>query len=234
MSIIATVSGHRQISTKSLASGKRPAHYAHAGYGNRGMIEAIRACSPIEMVVAEHLELRPLGRQFRSKCPFHSERTPSFYVSPIKGVFYCHGCHAGGDVFEFLKRFHHWDFSEAATYLGKRAGITSLDSRLPLRLARKIEALQASRISENAFENFYNKRTSELSDRYRQLGRSATWAENILATKLLTAEEREMAWEAIKIYRVFQLQTERENMFDIEKSRQEWQERGRTFGATRI
>lgn len=90
-------------------------------------VEAIRAASPIVEVIGEHVHLRSTGTQFVGLCPFHSEKTPSFVVNPAKQVFFCHGCHAGGDVFHFVGMRLHLSFREAAEYLAERAGIAAFD-----------------------------------------------------------------------------------------------------------
>ena len=66
-------------------------------------IEAVRALSPIEQVISEHVRLRRSGAQLLGRCPFHADKTPSFSVHPAKQVFHCHGCGAGGDVFQFVQ-----------------------------------------------------------------------------------------------------------------------------------
>ncbi|MBQ4493865.1 MAG: DNA primase, partial [Elusimicrobiaceae bacterium] len=63
------------------------------------------------------------GRTYKACCPFHKEKTPSFSISPDKGLFYCFGCQAGGDIFEFLMRIENLSFNEAAKKLAQRAGI---------------------------------------------------------------------------------------------------------------
>ena len=90
---------------------------------NEELIEAIRTARPIDHVVGEHVQLRRSGVQLRGRCPFHPERTPSFYLHPGKGLFYCHSCVAGGDVFEFIRRLHGCSFQESVVHLAERAGI---------------------------------------------------------------------------------------------------------------
>jgi hypothetical protein len=90
-------------------------------------VEAIRAASPISEVVAEHVRLRRTGAQLIGLCPFHSEKTPSFTVHPAKQLFFCHGCGAGGDVFDFIEMLQDCPFREAARHLATRAGIRDFD-----------------------------------------------------------------------------------------------------------
>lgn len=74
-------------------------------------------------VVADYLTLKKQGRNYVGLCPFHNEKTPSFSVSPDKGLFYCFGCGAGGGLFQFLMRAENIDFLTAVERLAKRAGI---------------------------------------------------------------------------------------------------------------
>jgi hypothetical protein len=63
-----------------------------------GVIDAARDNVPVEQLAAELTTIKRAGKEFSGRCPLHEEKTPSFYVSPEKGVFHCHGCKAGGDV----------------------------------------------------------------------------------------------------------------------------------------
>jgi hypothetical protein len=69
-------------------------------------------------VVGQRVELRRVGHQWRGLCPFHAEKTPSFFVDEEKQVFYCHGCHEGGDVISFIMKLDGLTFSEACRSLG--------------------------------------------------------------------------------------------------------------------
>lgn len=69
-------------------------------------------------VIAPRVDLRRAGKEHIGLCPFHSEKTPSFAVSESKQVFYCHGCHEGGDVIAFIQKFDGLSFTEALRALG--------------------------------------------------------------------------------------------------------------------
>jgi DNA primase len=86
-------------------------------------IEAIRSRVDIVQVIGAYVELRKQGHRYLGLCPFHGEKTPSFSVSPDKGLFYCFGCHAGGDAFAFLMKHEGLDFSAAAHKLAAQAGV---------------------------------------------------------------------------------------------------------------
>lgn len=78
----------------------------------------------IVSVIGERVRLRKNGpNSYKGLCPFHTEKTPSFNVSPIKQFYYCHGCHAGGDVFKFVMEIEGVTFPEALKELAERNGI---------------------------------------------------------------------------------------------------------------
>lgn len=89
----------------------------------QSVIEQIKHRLPIADVLASYITLVPSGAQFKARCPFHTERTASFSVSPERGVYYCFGCGAKGDIFSFVQQFEGIDFKTALTMLAQRAGV---------------------------------------------------------------------------------------------------------------
>jgi DNA primase len=85
--------------------------------------DEIRLRSDIVEIVSEHVQLKKTGKNFKGLCPFHSEKTPSFTVSPDKQIYYCFGCSSGGNVFKFLMEMEEIPFIEAAKKLATRAHI---------------------------------------------------------------------------------------------------------------
>ncbi|MEV4802100.1 DNA primase [Nonomuraea sp. NPDC049421] len=87
-------------------------------------IALVRERSPIADVIGEHIQLRNAGGgNLKGLCPFHDEKTPSFNVTPERGMFFCFGCSEGGDVITFVEKIEHLTFSEAVERLAQRAGI---------------------------------------------------------------------------------------------------------------
>jgi DNA primase len=87
-------------------------------------VETIKERLGIVEVVESYLKLEKAGGSFKGKCPFHNEKTPSFFVSPDRGTFYCFGCGAKGDIFSFVEQFEGTDFRGALKTLAARAGVT--------------------------------------------------------------------------------------------------------------
>ena len=86
-------------------------------------VEEVRARSDIVAVIGEHIPLKRAGKDYRALCPFHEEKTPSFYVVPSKGFYKCFGCGESGDVFSFVMKRIGLDFTEAVKYAGRKAGV---------------------------------------------------------------------------------------------------------------
>ncbi len=86
-------------------------------------LETIRDRFDLVDLVGRHLTLKKSGRSFKGLCPFHEEKTPSFYVHPERRVFHCYGCGAGGDLFEFLMRHDNLTFREAAESAARTCGV---------------------------------------------------------------------------------------------------------------
>ena len=87
-------------------------------------IALIRERSAVEEVVGEYLQLRSAGGgSLKGLCPFHQEKTPSFNVTPARGLWYCFSCNEGGDVIKFVQRIDSLGFAEAVERLAARAGI---------------------------------------------------------------------------------------------------------------
>jgi DNA primase len=107
-----------------------------------------RESTDIVALIGEHLALKRVGARYRGLCPFHQEKTASFYVNPELGVFHCFGCQASGDAITFVREMEHLDFVEAVERLAARSGIqlryddkrTNQDRSRKTRLAEAVGA----------------------------------------------------------------------------------------------
>lgn len=92
-------------------------------YYSDEIVEEVRSQNDIVDVISEYTGLKRAGSTYKCCCPFHNEKTPSFSVSREKQMYYCFGCHVGGNVYTFLMKHENMTFPEAVEYLAKRAGI---------------------------------------------------------------------------------------------------------------
>lgn len=87
-------------------------------------VEQIKDRLGIVEVISTYLKLEKAGNNMKARCPFHNEKTPSFFVSPSRNTFYCFGCGEKGDIFTFTEKFEGLDFQGALLLLGSRAGVS--------------------------------------------------------------------------------------------------------------
>src|SRR5689334_21356555 len=87
-------------------------------------VDQIKSKLDIVTVISGYVKLEKSGSNFKGRCAFHNEKTPSFFVSPDRGSYYCFGCQAKGDIFTFIEEFEGLDFKGALKVLADRAGIT--------------------------------------------------------------------------------------------------------------
>src|SRR5437867_2176876 len=92
--------------------------------GETDFLEKVRAVADIREIISGYLPLKKSGSRFRGLCPFHQEKTPSFYVDAGKQLFYCFGCGTGGDAFKFLMLYEKVEFPDALRILARRYGVT--------------------------------------------------------------------------------------------------------------
>lgn len=90
-------------------------------------IQQIKEATDIVEIIGERLDLKKAGINYRALCPFHSEKSPSFFVNDQLQRYRCFGCGASGDVLEFLQHYDNMSFAEALKYLADRAGIELAD-----------------------------------------------------------------------------------------------------------
>lgn len=87
------------------------------------LVDEVRARADIVELIGEHVPLKRAGKDFRALCPFHQEKTPSFYVVPSKGFYKCFGCGESGDVFTFLMKRTGLGFQDAVRQVAQRVGV---------------------------------------------------------------------------------------------------------------
>ena len=110
-------------------------------------LEALKDQNPLSTFIGQRLKLKREGREFVCLCPFHQEKTPSFKINDAKGMYYCFGCGAHGDIFDFVQRFHSCNFTTACEYLG---GEKIPTGRPPLKLVKPaIEPLRSAPVPDS-------------------------------------------------------------------------------------
>jgi DNA primase len=118
-------------------------------------IDNIRDRTDISEIVAQYVELRRTGSNFKGLCPFHEEKTPSFVVSPDKQIYHCFGCGQGGNVFKFLMEIDGVSFPEAVRILGRKCGV-EVEYR---QISEEDRSKNESRYRANLFAaRFYHKK----------------------------------------------------------------------------
>lgn len=142
-------------------------------------IDRVKSAADLVQIVGEHVRLRKSGSNFIGLCPFHSEKTPSFHVHAERQFFYCFGCHAKGDVIQFMERMEGLSFADALRWLGERYGIR-VDSR-------------SGPTDRKAGERRILLEIQAKAGRYfrRELAAAARQAQRYLEARGLTPESRE-------------------------------------------
>ncbi|MCK8815947.1 DNA primase [Natroniella sulfidigena] len=119
-------------------------------------IEQVRFSNNIIDIISEYIKLEQAGKSYRGLCPFHDERTPSFNVSSEEQLYYCFGCGAGGNIFNFVMEIEGLDFVEAVKFLAERAGLElpaqNLSPKMKQQKMKKKKLLQIHKLTAK----FYN------------------------------------------------------------------------------
>ncbi len=118
------------------------------------LIETIRTQTDLVALVSEYLSLKKAGQNFVGLCPFHTEKSPSFAVNPVKQFFHCFGCSVGGDAFHFVSKIEQISFPETVRRLAHKAGVpipTPTEASHPV----DTESEAIYQINEAAAERFH-------------------------------------------------------------------------------
>ncbi|MBX4211408.1 MAG: DNA primase [Candidatus Yanofskybacteria bacterium] len=114
-------------------------------------IDQIKSRLDIVEVIGGYIKTQKSGVNFKARCPFHNEKTPSFYISPERQIWHCFGCSKGGDVFGFVKEIEGVEFPEALRILAQKAGVT-LDTFDPKVRDEKTRILEIIETATKFFE----------------------------------------------------------------------------------
>jgi DNA primase len=110
-------------------------------------VDEIKSKLSVEEVISSYLQLQRAGRNFKAICPFHTEKTPSFIVSPERQIWHCFGCGEGGDIFTFVMKIEGIEFRESLKLLADKAGVRlkSVNYKDSSRKSRIFEIIDVSR-----------------------------------------------------------------------------------------
>ena len=145
------------------------------------IVERVKNAVDIVEVIGDSVRLVKKGRSYGGLCPFHSEKTPSFSVSPERQTWHCFGCGKGGDVFSFVMEKEGFSFPEALEYLARRAGIELPRRKAPGQTGDLYSVMEAA-------VSFYQR---ELNGDAGVVGRGYLKRRNISAAD---AEQFELGW----------------------------------------
>lgn len=111
-----------------------------------GPVDEIKNRLDIVEFIKGYLKLEKAGQNWKALCPFHTEKTPSFFVSPSRQMWYCFGCHKGGDAFKFLMELEHLEFPETLRILAEKTGVELKreDPKIRTERVRQLEILEAA------------------------------------------------------------------------------------------
>ena len=134
------------------------------GMASDEFVERVRERSDIFSVVSHYVQLTQKSGRYWGCCPFHNEKTASFTVSPDKGLFYCFGCGAGGDVFKFLSLIENVSYFEAIKLQAQRLGIDlPTFARRRTSSSRRKNSAQDKRIGAGFLSRLFNQDGSRRS-----------------------------------------------------------------------
>lgn len=142
--------------------------------GMNDQVQEIKNRVDIVELVGTRVALKKAGRHFKGLCPFHSEKSPSFIVSPERQSFKCFGCQEGGDVLTFLQKYDGMSFLESLEFLAKKVGITLTSYRPTAEDSRRKRYLEIMSLASEYYQYLLNKHESGKIAREYLRGRGIT------------------------------------------------------------
>jgi DNA primase len=130
------------------------------------IIDEIRQASDVVAVVGQYLPLKKMGNTYKTLCPFHQEKTPSFNVNPQKQIWHCFGCGKGGNVYTFLMEYDKVSFVEAVRTLAAKAGIKIPETRADFKEGQHDLLYQANELAARFFADNLADPKNHLAQEY--------------------------------------------------------------------
>lgn len=137
----------------------------------KDIIEEIKSRSDIVKVISDYIKVQQSGINYKGLCPFHGEKTPSFYINTSKQIYKCFGCGEGGDVINFIMKIENLEFMDAVKLLAKDCGIeinTNMDEQSKIRM-EKVKKIQD--INTEAARYYFSNLIKEKNYGYEYLRR---------------------------------------------------------------
>lgn len=142
------------------------------------LIEQIKLSVSLTEVIQEHVHLTKVGRNLQGQCPFHNEKTPSFFVNETKGVWKCFGCGKSGDVINFFAEINHYNNSQAIKVLANRTGLNNTG-----RYRRQIEELAQKRAASKENQKKFNDAMIFLNHKIKNIIEALEWITSSFKTE---------------------------------------------------
>lgn len=134
------------------------------------IVDEVARANDIVDIVGQYVKLKRQGSRYVGLCPFHNEKTPSFSVSGDTQLYYCFGCHAGGNIFTFVMEYENYTFQDSIEYLADRAGIElpkENSGRERAEDSRRKQMLEANKLAARYF--YYQLKAKQGSRAYQYL-----------------------------------------------------------------